>query len=73
MQQKWIKQDKQLELLTKELVGVEDQVTQSKITKSEEKGLSKGTPILANFKDGVSLEDGSGNWKLAINGRLQAD
>ena len=73
MQQQRIEQDKQLELLTKELVGVEGQVTQSKISKSEEKGQSKGTPVLANFKDGVSLEDGSGNWKLAINGRLQAD
>ncbi len=66
-------QDKQLDLLTKELAGVDGQVTQSKITKSEEKGMSKGTPVFAAFKDGVTLEDGTGNWKLAINGRLQTD
>lgn len=66
-------QDKQLDLLTKELTAVDVQVTQSKIAKSEEKGTSKGTPVFAAFKDGVTLEDGTGNWKLAINGRLQAD
>jgi phosphate-selective porin OprO and OprP len=73
LQQQRIEQDKQIELLTKELVGLENQVSQVKIAKSEEKGSSKGVPVLANFKDGLSLEDGSGNWKLAINGRVQAD
>ena len=66
-------QDKQIELLTKELVGIENQVSQSKITRTEERGSSKGNPVFAVFKDGVSLEDGSGNWKLALNGRIQAD
>ncbi|MEO6117925.1 MAG: hypothetical protein ABIP37_02515 [Methylotenera sp.] len=42
MQQQRAEQDKQVELLTKELVGIENQVSQSKITKSEEKGSSKG-------------------------------
>ena len=73
LQQQRAEQDKQMELLTKALVGVENQLSQSKIVKAEEKGTSKGVPVLANFKDGVSFEDGSGNWKLAINGRLQAD
>jgi phosphate-selective porin OprO and OprP len=73
LQQQRIEQDKQIGLLTKELVGLENQVSQVKIAKSEEKGSSKGVPVLANFKDGLSLEDGSGNWKLAINGRVQAD
>lgn len=73
LQQQRADQDKQMELLTKELVGVENQLSQSKIVKSEEKGSSKGVPVLANFKDGVSFEDGSGNWKFAINGRVQAD
>lgn len=73
LQQQRAEQDKQIELLTKELVGLENQVSQVKIAKSEEKGSSKGVPVLANFKDGLSFEDGSGNWKLAINGRVQAD
>lgn len=73
LQQQRAEQDKQIELLTKELVGIENQVSQVKITKSEEKGSSKGVPVLANFKDGTSFEDGSGNWKFAVNGRVQAD
>ena len=73
LQQQRLEQDKQMDLLTKELVGVENQLSQSKIVKAEEKGTSKGAPVLANFKDGVSFEDGSGNWKFAMNGRVQAD
>ena len=73
LQQQCLEQDKQMELLTKELVGVENQLSQSKIVKAEEKGSSKGSPVLANFKDGINFEDGSGNWKFAINGRVQAD
>ena len=73
LQQQRLEQDKQMELLTKELVGVENQLSQSKIVKAEEKASSKGAPVLANFKDGISFEDGSGNWKFAINGRVQAD
>ncbi len=73
MQQQRAEQDKQVELLTKELVGIESQVSQSKITKSEEKGSSKGSPIYGAFKDGLVFEDGTGNWKLQLNGRIQAD
>ena len=73
LQQQRLEQDKQMDLLTKELVGVENQLSQSKIVKAEEKGNSKGAPVLANFKDGISFEDGSGNWKFAINGRVQTD
>lgn len=66
-------QDKQIDLLTKELVGISNQVSQSKIAKSEEKGASKGNPIYGGFKDGLTFEDGTGSWKLQLNGRLQAD
>ena len=66
-------QDKQIDLLTKELVGISNQVSQSKIEKSEEKGASKGKPIYGGFKDGLTFEDGTGNWKLQLNGRIQAD
>jgi phosphate-selective porin OprO and OprP len=37
------------------------------------RGKAKGSPVYAEFKDGVSLGDSSGDWKLAINGRVQAD
>ena len=73
LQQQRAEQDKQMDLLTKELVSVENQLAQSKIVKVEEKGASKSVPVLANFKDGISFEDGSGNWKFAINGRVQTD
>ncbi len=66
-------QDKQIDLLTKELIGISNQVSQSKIVKSEEKGSSKGNPVYANFKDGIKFEDGTGNWNLQFNGRVQAD
>jgi phosphate-selective porin OprO/OprP len=66
-------QDKQIDVLTKELVGISNQVSQSKIVKSEEKGSSKGNPVYANFKEGIKFEDGTGNWNLQFNGRVQAD
>lgn len=73
MQQQRAEQDKQIELLTKELVGIENQVSQSKIVKGEEKGKSQGSPVYGAFKDGLVFDDGTGNWKLQINGRIQAD
>ena len=73
MQQQRAEQDKQVEILAKELAGIENQVSQSKITKTEEKGSSKGSPVYGNFKDGLVFEDGSGNWKLQLNGRIQTD
>ena len=73
LQQQRLEQDKQMELLTKELVGVENQLSQYKIVKAEEKGVSKGSPVYGNFKDGLVFEDGTGNWKLQLNGRIQTD
>lgn len=73
MQQQQAEQNKHVEVVTKELVGVENQVSQAKITKSEEKGDSKGSPVYGSFKDGLVFDDGTGNWKLQLNGRLQAD
>lgn len=37
------------------------------------RGKSSGQPVYANFKNGLSFEDGSGAWRLGINGRVQAD
>lgn len=73
MQQQRAEQDKQVELLTKELVAIGNQVSQSKITKFEEKGSSKGYPVYGAFNDGLVFEDGTGNWKLQLNGRIQVD
>jgi phosphate-selective porin OprO/OprP len=66
-------QDKQIDILTKELVGISNQFSQSRIAKSEEKGSSKGNPVYASFKDGIKFEDSTGNWNLQFNGRVQAD
>lgn len=73
MQQQRAEQDKQVEILTKELVGIENQVSQAKTTKSEEKGKSKGNPVFATTKDGLVFDDGSGDWSMQFNGRIQAD
>jgi phosphate-selective porin OprO/OprP len=73
MQQQRAEQDKQIDILTKELSGIENQITQSKTAKVEEKGKSKGNPVYGSFKNGLVLEDGSGNWALQMNGRIQAD
>lgn len=73
IQQQRAEQDKQIELLTKELVGIENQMSQVKTARTEEKGKSTGSPVYAAFKDGLVFDDGSGNWKLQINARVQTD
>lgn len=52
---------------------MQQQMANAKEDKVKEKGKSQDTPVYAAFKDGITFEDGSGNWKLAINGRVQAD
>jgi len=37
------------------------------------KDSGKGSPVFAAFKDGIVFEDDTGNWKMAINGRIQED
>ncbi len=37
------------------------------------RGKSEGQPVYAGVKNGLVFEDGSGDWKLQINGRVQAD
>lgn len=79
MQQQRVEQDKQIDVLTRELVAIEHEVTQAKTSKSEQQAGSEGkekrsgAPVYASFKDGLVFDDGSGNWKLQINGRVQAD
>jgi phosphate-selective porin OprO/OprP len=73
MQQQRAEQDKQLQMLTEELTAMQQQMANGKENDLKERGKSTGSPVLANFKDGITFEDGSGNWQLAINGRIQAD
>ena len=73
MQQQRAEQGKRVEILTKELTGLENQVSQSKITKTEGKGSSKGSPVYGSFKDGLVFDDGTGNWEMQLNGRIQTD
>ena len=65
--------EQQLKVLSEELMAVQQQMAQTKDAKMEEKGKSKGNAVYASFKDGLVLEDGSGNWGLQFNGRIQAD
>ncbi|HEY3326208.1 MAG TPA: porin [Novimethylophilus sp.] len=73
MQQQRAEQDQQLQALSKELMAVQDQLAQAREGKMAEKGKSTGNPVFAAFKDGLAFEDSTGNWKLQINGRIQAD
>ena len=97
MQQQRAQQDKQIDVLTRELATIRQQVTQARTTKTEASAKTEpnieseaqaepgatagqagqerrsGSPVYASFKDGLVFDDGSGNWKLQINGRVQAD
>lgn len=73
MQQQRAEQDKQMQVMAEELKAMQQQMAQGREEDLKERGKSKGTPVLASFKDGITFEDGSGNWQLAINGRVQAD
>lgn len=65
--------EKKLQVLSQELAAMQQQMANAKEEKVKEKGKSAGSPVYAAFKDGITFEDGSGNWKLAINGRAQGD
>lgn len=73
MLQQRAEQDKQMQVMAEELKAMQQQMAQGKENDLKERGKSSGSPVLANFKDGITFEDGSGNWQLAINGRIQAD
>ena len=73
MQQQRAEQEKQMQALSAELTAVQQQLAQNKDQKIAEKGKGTGNPVSASFKDGLVFEDGSGDWKLQINGRIQAD
>jgi phosphate-selective porin OprO/OprP len=64
---------KQMQALSQELQAVQQQLAQNKEEKVAEKGKSKGESVYASFKDGLVFDDGTGNWALQFNGRIQAD
>ncbi|HQR59873.1 MAG TPA: porin [Methylophilaceae bacterium] len=66
-------QNKQLQVMAEELKAMQQQMANGKEEKVKEKGKSTGSPVYAAFKDGLVFDDGSGNWKLQLNGRVQAD
>src|SRR5690606_5814101 len=80
--------EKQLQILSQELTAMKQQLVGGKEAKAAEsgngeqsrrelntgeQGRSTARPVLAAFKDGITFEGDSGNWKMAINGRVQAD
>ena len=65
--------EKQMQAMSQELQAVQQQLAQSKEAKLGEKGKSQGAPVYAAFKDGLVFEDGSGDWKMQFNGRVQTD
>ncbi len=72
--------EKQLQALTQELAAMRQQMAaapvankQTEVVPSPEKKKVEGSPVYAAFKDGITFSDDSGNWKFAINGRVQAD
>jgi phosphate-selective porin OprO/OprP len=73
MQQQRAEQDKQMQVMAEELKAMQQQMAQGKEERVKEKGKSEGNPVYASFKDGLTFEDGSGNWKLQLNGRVQLD
>lgn len=70
--------EKQLQALTQELAAMRQQMAAAPATASQAREApparqAEGSPVYAAFKDGITFSDDSGNWKLALNGRVQAD
>ena len=70
LQQQRTEQDKQVEILTKELVGIENQMTQ-KATKAEED--KKSTPVVTAGQEGFGFKSADGKNSIALTGRVQAE
>jgi phosphate-selective porin OprO and OprP len=63
----------QIQTLSAELHALQEQPADTMGEKTAEKGQSKGEPVYASFKDGLVFDDGTGNWSMQLNGRIQAD
>jgi phosphate-selective porin OprO and OprP len=73
LQQMLKEQQKQMQEQQWQLQAMADELKSLQSAKDDAKGKAKGSPVYAEFKDGVSFGDASGDWKLGINGRVQAD
>ena len=69
MQQQRAEQDRQLEILTKELVGIENQMTQ-KANKAEDERKSK--PVV-QAENGFAIKSADGQNEIKFSGRVQAE
>ncbi|MDP3743558.1 MAG: porin [Methylotenera sp.] len=67
------KLQKMLEEQQWQMKAMAEELTALQQGRSNDKGKSKGSPVYAAFKDGLVFDDGSGDWKLQLNGRIQAD
>lgn len=56
-----------------ENVSLHDANVDVREEKTAAKGQSKGEPVYASFKDGLVLDDASGDWSFQPYGRIQAD
>ena len=71
--------ERQLQALTQELATIRQQMAAAPAVGKPAQvpprpaGKAGGSPVYAAFKDGITFSDDSGNWKLALNGRVQAD
>jgi phosphate-selective porin OprO/OprP len=70
MQQQRAEQDKQVEILTKELVGIENQMIQKANKADEDK---KITPVVTAGQEGFGFKSADGKNSITLTGRVQAE
>lgn len=63
----------QIQTLSAELHAMQEQLANAKGENLVEKSQSKGEPVYASLKDGLVFDDGTDNWSMQLNGRIQAD
>lgn len=66
-------QDSQIRELTAKLAEMQQQLAQPKPEKADGENKKTGNALNGGYKNGIVLEDGSGDWKTSLNGRIQAD
>lgn len=64
---------KMLEQQQQQMKAMAEELKSLQQARVDDKSKSTGNPVFANFKNGIVFEDASGDWQLAINGRVQAD
>jgi len=66
-------QDKQMQLLRDALTAINHKVSTPSAASIPNASKAHGNPVYADFKNGIHLNDETGNWDLAVNGFVQAD